>query len=61
MPCYIDPKTNHDMNIHENLSKLIPFIGDDVISYPLWEEGRYIPSLNFWQVVKTQAEADKLE
>lgn len=28
--------------------KLIPFIEENFITFPLWEEGIFIPCLNFW-------------
>lgn len=39
--------------IHEKLEKLIPHIEEHVISYPLWEEGKYIPFLQLWRIGKT--------
>lgn len=35
--------------IHEKIEKLIPFIEEEFITYPLWEEGKYVPFVNFWQ------------
>ena len=33
--------------LHEKINKLIPFISENFITYPLWEEGKYIPFVNF--------------
>ena len=38
---------------HSKVEMLIPFVSEEFITYPLWEEGKYIPFLNFWQVAKT--------
>jgi len=32
--------------IHKQLERLIPYISEEAITYPLWEEGAYIPFLN---------------
>ena len=32
--------------IHKQLERLIPYISEEAITYPLWEEGNYIPFLN---------------
>jgi hypothetical protein len=34
--------------IHQKIEKLIPFLNENFITYPLWEEGKYIPFVNFW-------------
>ena len=33
--------------IHQKIEKLIPFISEEFITYPLWKEGKYIPFLKF--------------
>ena len=38
-----------DNNIQDKINEIIPFIQGDFITYPLWEEGKYIPFVNFWQ------------
>lgn len=43
----------NQIKLHEKLQKLIPYVGENIISYPLWEEGVYIPQLNFWQVIES--------
>lgn len=42
--------------IHQKIEKLIPFISEDFITYPLWEEGKYIPFVNFWQKAETDSD-----
>ena len=39
--------------LHEKIEKLIPFISEEFITYPLWEEGKYIPFLKCWQKADT--------
>ena len=34
-----------DVFLHQKIEKLIPFISEEFITYPLWEEGKYIPFL----------------
>lgn len=34
--------------IHKLISKTIPFVCNNFITYPLAEEGKYIPFVNFW-------------
>ena len=34
--------------INEQFNKLIPYVSENFITYPLWEEGKYIPFINFW-------------
>ena len=35
-------------NLQEKIEKIIPYISENFISYPMWEEGNYIPFINFW-------------
>lgn len=35
--------------IQDNIDKLIPFLSENFLTYPLWEEGKYMPFINFWQ------------
>lgn len=42
--------------IDKEFSKLIPYISENFITYPLWEEGKYIPFINFWQKLETEKE-----
>ena len=46
--------------IHQKIEKLIPFISEEFITYPLWEEGKYIPFVNFWQKTETDSEIDNM-
>lgn len=46
--------------IHQKIEKLMPFISADFITYPLSEEGKYIPFLKCWQRVNTQKEYNHL-
>ncbi len=45
----INKATNDVKPFHQKVDRLIPFISEDFITYPLWEEGKYIPFLKFWQ------------
>lgn len=47
--------------IQENINKLIPFISENFITYPLWEEGKYIPFVNFWQKAETVSKCNQLD
>jgi hypothetical protein len=38
--------------IHKKIEQLIPYLSDNFISYPLWEEGLYIPSISIWRYFK---------
>jgi len=47
--------------LHEKIEKLIPFISENFITYPLWEEGKYIPFVNFWIKVDTEDEIQEFD
>ena len=47
--------------LHKKIEKLIPFISENFISYPLWEEGKYIPVISFWQKAETKALCKELD
>lgn len=47
--------------IHESINELIPYISENFITYPLWEEGKYIPFVTFWQIAKNVEELKKFE
>lgn len=40
--------------IHKEIEKLIPYISENFITYPLWEEGKFIPQLNFWRICESK-------
>lgn len=40
--------------INKEFNKLIPYVSENFITYPLWEEGKYIPFINFWYVDKVK-------
>ena len=46
--------------IHKKIEKLIPFISEEFITYPLWEEGKYIPVLRCWQKADTENKCTRL-
>ena len=46
--------------LHEKINKLIPFISENFITYPLWEEGKYIPFLKCWQKADTENKCNRL-
>ena len=47
--------------IHQKIERLIPYLNENFITYPLWEEGNYAPFVNFWQICKTQEEIQLLD
>lgn len=47
--------------IQEKINKLIPYISENFISYPLWEEGNYIPVVSFWAIVKNKESLASIE
>ena len=47
--------------IQKQIDKLIPYLSENFITYPLWEEGKYIPFVNFWQICRTQNEIQVLD
>jgi hypothetical protein len=38
--------------IQKQIDKLIPYLNENFITYPLWEEGKYIPFVNACQIVR---------
>ena len=46
--------------VHQKIEQLIPYISENFITYPLWEEGKYIPFINFWQRIESQEEFEVL-
>ena len=38
--------------INKEFNKLIPYVSENFITYPLAEEGIYLPFLNFWCIDK---------
>ena len=40
------------MNIENEIKKLIPNVCEDFITFPLWEEGDYRPTVNIWKHFK---------
>ena len=42
--------------IHEKILRLVPYVNGNFITYPLWEEGKYIPFINFWKTAKTEGD-----
>ena len=47
--------------IHQKIEKLIPFISEEFITYPLWEEGKYIPFVNIWIKVDNEEEINEFD
>lgn len=37
--------------IHKKIERLIPYVNENLITFPLLEEGNYTPFVNFWQIV----------
>jgi len=48
------PNVARSAFLHEKINKLMPFISENFITYPLWEEGKYIPFVNFWKAAETE-------
>lgn len=46
-------------NLKNLTKKVIPYICEDFITIPLWEEGNYTLQVNFWQKFKDVAEFNK--
>lgn len=46
--------------LHQKIERLIPFISEEFITYPLWEEGKYIPFLKCWQKADTENKCTRL-
>ncbi len=46
--------------LQTKIDKLIPFISENFITYPLWEEGNYTPHINVWQILKDEIEFNKI-
>lgn len=34
--------------LQQQIEKLIPYIGNYFLEYPLWEEGNWTPTITFW-------------
>jgi hypothetical protein len=46
--------------IQEKINKIIPYISEEFITYPLWEEGKYIPFIKCWQKADTENKCTRL-
>jgi len=46
--------------IHYKIAKLIPFISEEFITYPLLKEGKYIPFIKCWQKADTENKFTRL-
>lgn len=47
--------------IHKQIEKIFPYIEENFITYPLWEEGNFTPFVNFWQSVENLEELENLQ
>lgn len=47
--------------IHKKIENLIPYISENFITYPLWEEGKYIPFVNIWIKVNCEDEEHEFD
>ena len=45
--------------LYKQIEKIIPYIDENFITFPLWEEGLYIPFVKFWQIFNDEIENDK--
>lgn len=48
------------MSLQQKIDKLLPYVSENFITYPLIEEGKYIPFINFWFICKDDTEFNKL-
>ena len=46
--------------LQTKIDKLIPFISENFITYPLYEEGNYTPHINVWQICRNDLEYNDL-
>ena len=46
--------------IHKKIEQLIPFVDENFITFPLWEEGDYAPHVNIWLIFDSDNEADSI-
>jgi hypothetical protein len=46
--------------LHQKIEKLIPYICEEFITYPLSEEGLYIPFIGCWQRADTENKCTRL-
>lgn len=46
--------------LQQKIEKLIPYISNEFITYPLCEEGKYIPFLRCWQKADTENKCTRL-
>lgn len=47
--------------IHQKIEKLIPFVSEEFITYPLREEGKFIPFVNFWIKINNEEEINEFD
>jgi hypothetical protein len=47
--------------IQKQIDKLIPYLSENFITYPLWEEGKYIPFVNIWIKVDNEDEINEFD
>jgi len=47
--------------IHKKFETILPYMSENFITYPLWEEGVYIPFVNFWRVIKTKEDFESFQ
>ncbi len=40
----------------ELIREIIPFVSENFVTFPLWEEGNYNPQMNMWRIFKTPDE-----
>lgn len=45
-----------EMN-NKTITQLTPYVGDNFIEFPLWEQGHWIPQLTFWQKFENEDQA----
>jgi len=49
---------SENVSIQDKIKKLIPFVSENFITFPLAEEGNLTPFINFWKIVETWNEAE---
>jgi len=49
------------MHLKEKIEYVIPYVSEEFITFPLNEEGKYIPFVNFWQLLKNKKDLKTLK
>ena len=47
------------MIVKEYIKKLVPYCAENFITFPLWEEGKYIIQMNLWYLIKIEDNSEE--